>query len=93
MIRSLTLIVALCLSVASVHAAEPEWEYKVVYLAADIKFGKKPEPLKQEDSGAYLDANRTAILNKMAAEGWELITITGDSNADHAAYLKRKINP
>lgn len=65
-----------------------EWEYKVVFLPGTATGAK----VIKEASGAYLDASKTKILNKLGKDGWELISVTGDSGADHALYMKRKTN-
>ncbi len=62
-----------------------EWEYKVVFLPGTTAGAK----VVQEGSGAYLDTTKTKILNKLGKSGWELISVTGASGADHALYMKR----
>jgi hypothetical protein len=62
-----------------------KWEYKVVYVAGTASGTK----ITLEQSGGYLDKTKTDILNKLAKEGWELVSVTGASGADHALYLKR----
>ena len=44
----------------------------------------------KQPHGDYLDPTKTNILNKLAEQGWELVSVTGQSGADHAAYLKRQ---
>lgn len=66
--------------------AENEWEYQVVFLpgpAAGAKLVRQPH-------GGYLDTTKTDILNKLAAQGWQLVTVTAHSGEDHAAYLRRE---
>ena len=62
-----------------------EWEYKVVFLPGTATGTK----VIKEKSGAYLDKEKTKILNKLGNSGWELISVTGDSGSDHALYMKR----
>ena len=66
--------------------AESEWEYQVIFLpgpAAGAKLVRQPH-------GGYLDTTKTDILNKLAAQGWQLVTVTTHSGEDHAAYLRRE---
>jgi hypothetical protein len=46
-----------------------KFEYKVVYVA-----GTASGTLEQ--SGGYLDKAKTDILNQLAQEGWELVSVT-----------------
>lgn len=64
-----------------------EWEYKVVFLPGTVSGAK----VVKEESGGYYDQTKTGILNKLAAKGWVLVSVTGASGADHAAYLKREL--
>ena len=80
------ILLTLALAGWSMSAAAAEWEYKVVFLPGTVGGGK----VVQEESGAHADVNKTAILNKLGEEGWELVAVTGASGADHALYLKRK---
>lgn len=72
------------------------WEYSVVYLAAPIEvsgkglsFRAQPKELPVHASGARIDADKAAMLNALAADGWEVIAVTGAVGADHAVYLRR----
>jgi len=62
------------------------WEYQVVFLpgpAAGAKVVKQPH-------GGYLDTAKTDILNKLAEQGWELVSVTSTSGEDHAVYLRKQ---
>lgn len=61
------------------------WEYQVVYLPGTMDAYK----VLKQPHGGYLDPVKTDILNKIGADGWEVISVTGDSGADHAVYLRR----
>jgi hypothetical protein len=63
------------------------WEYKVVYVPGTASGGK----VTLDESGGYLDKIKTDVLNKLAKDGWELVSVTGASGADHALYLKRLV--
>jgi hypothetical protein len=69
----------------------PEYEYAVVFLAGTANGGRSAK-LEQLPSGAYLDRAKTDTLNQLAADGWEVISVAGDSGADHAVYLRRAIS-
>ncbi|MCL2003870.1 MAG: DUF4177 domain-containing protein [Oscillospiraceae bacterium] len=60
------------------------WEYKWIYCF---------DPVRNEadNSGGYLDIN-TGELNRLGAEGWELVAISGeDSNMRVIFLFKRKL--
>lgn len=61
-------------------------EYKVVILQG---FAGGAE-LDKQQRGLYVDAKRTRLLNELAAQGWELVSVVGASGADHTVYLRRK---
>lgn len=71
----------------SYSAYAETWEYKVVFLPGSASGAK----ITKEESGAYFDETKTKILNTLGKSGWELISVTGDSGADHALYMKRKV--
>jgi hypothetical protein len=66
--------------------AENEWEYQVVFLPGPAAGAK----VVKQAHGGYLDTTKTEILNKLAAQGWQLVTVTAHSGEDHAAYLRRE---
>jgi len=74
-----------------VTATATQWEYKVFYFSASS--GKPGEVVKLE-SGAYVDNFKTKMLNDLGDKGWEIVAVTGLSDAHHALYMKReKTNP
>lgn len=66
--------------------ASDDWEYKVVFLPGTVSGAN----IVKQSHGGYLDPTKTKILNELAAKGWELVSVTGQSGSDHAAYLRRK---
>ena len=62
------------------------WEYQVVFLPGPAAGAK----VVRQAHGGYLDTTKTDILNKLAAQGWQLVTVTAHSGEDHAAYLRRE---
>lgn len=75
---------ALLCAAANLYAATPAWEYRVVYLPGTVAGSQT-----QSMPGGLVDLDKTATLNRLAQEGWEVISVTGDVGADHAVYLKR----
>ncbi len=75
----------LILLISSFSCFAQKWEYKVVYLAGTASGNK----VTLEQNGSYLDKAKTEVLNKLAKEGWELVSVTGATGSDHALYLKR----
>jgi hypothetical protein len=66
--------------------AEEGWEYQVVFLPGPAAGAK----VVRQAHGGYLDVTKTNILNRLAAQGWQLVTVTAHSGEDHAAYLRRE---
>ena len=66
--------------------ADDEWEYQVVFLPGPAAGSK----VVKQAHGGYLDTTKTAILNRLGAQGWELVTVAAHSGEDHAAYLRRE---
>ena len=66
--------------------ANGEWEYQVVFLPGPVSGAR----VVKQHHGGYLDPTKTDILNKLGLQGWELVSVTGDSGTDHAAYLRRQ---
>jgi len=66
--------------------ANDTWEYQVVFLPGPAAGAR----VVKQSHGGYLDATKSAILNKLAAQGWQLVSVTSDSGEDHAAYLRRQ---
>lgn len=66
--------------------ANGDWEYQVIFLPGPAAGAKV---VKQSHSG-YLDTTKTDILNKLGAQGWELVSVTSTSGEDHAVYLRKQ---
>jgi hypothetical protein len=66
--------------------ADDGWEYQVVFLPGPAAGAK----VVRQAHGGYLDTTKTDILNKLAAQGWQLVTVAAHSGEDHAAYLRRE---
>jgi len=67
-------------------AGDAAWEYKVVVLQGLAAGGS----FEKQASGVYVDTKRTKVLNEMAADGWEVVSVVGAPGADHTVYLRRK---
>lgn len=84
---SVALVLIPLLGSAPVAMADgSEWEYKVVIVQGVTAGGS----LEKQSSGIYIDKKRTAALNELAADGWEIVSVVGAAGADHAVYLRRK---
>lgn len=66
--------------------ANNNWEYQVVFLPGPVAGAR----IVKQAHGGYLDPAKTKILNELGAQGWELVSVTGQSGSDHAAYLRRQ---
>ena len=66
--------------------ANDTWEYQVVFVPGPAAGARGVT----QSHGGYLDATKTEILNKLAAQGWQLVSVTSHSGEDHAAYLRRQ---
>ncbi len=66
--------------------ANGSWEYQVVFLPGPAAGAK----VVKQAHGGYLDTTKTDILNKLAAQGWELLAVTSTSGEDHAVYLRKQ---
>jgi hypothetical protein len=80
------LLVAFLVTTAQLSQAdEPTWEYKVVILQGVTAGGT----IEKDANGVYVDSLRTRALNRLAAEGWEVIAVLGAVATDHTVYLRR----
>lgn len=79
------MVASLCLAVSAQAA---EWEYRVVFLPGTVA-GSQTESMP----GGLIDLDKTATLNHLAQEGWQVISVTGAAGADHAVYLRRATEP
>jgi len=75
-------------SATTVWADDAGWEYQVVVLQGMTAGGT----MEKQASGVYVDAKRTRALNELANDGWEILSVIGEAGADHAVYLRRKVN-
>lgn len=66
--------------------ANENWEYQVVFLPGPAAGAR----VVKQSHGGYLDATKSEILNKLGAQGWDLVSVTSHSGEDHAAYLRRQ---
>ena len=66
--------------------ANDKWAYKVIFLPGPAAGAK----LVKQSNGSYLDSTKTDILNKLGSQGWQLVSVTGTSGEDHAAYLRKQ---
>lgn len=87
--RWIALAALLAASVAWGQPA-PAWEYQVVYLPGsamrDVRKALEPQP-----DSSVIDRVKSDILTRLAADGWEVVTVAGDVGADHAVYLRRAL--
>lgn len=88
LLRSTLLLSALLMLVVPIRADDDSWEYQVIILQG-ITAGST---LEKQARGFSLDTRRTKILNELAADGWEVVSVIGAPVADHAVYLRRKLN-
>lgn len=79
------LIVSLFVISTSALASD-NWEYQVVFLPGTVSGAN----VVKQSHGGFLDPTKTNILNELATQGWELVSVAGQSGSDHAAYLRRK---
>jgi hypothetical protein len=84
----LALATLITLFTLTAFAGTPKWEYRVVVITGTLADGTKAR-VTPDASGAFVDENRSEILNKLAAQGWEVVSVAGASGSDHAVYLRR----
>lgn len=85
LLRKTLLLSALLMLAVPVSAAEVSWEYQVIILQG-VTSGSK---LEKQARGLSLDTRKTEILNELAADGWEVVSVIGAPVTDHAVYLRR----
>ena len=88
LLRTLLLLSMLLMIVMPISAEDYNWEYQVIILQGT----SAGSTLEKQAKGYYLDTRRTKILNKLAADGWEVVSVIGGPVTDHAIYLRRKLN-
>jgi len=87
--RQIPLVFIAAALIIATHDARAEtaaWEYKVVILQGVTAGGT----IEKDAHGIYVDIKRTRALNTLAAEGWEVVTVTGAVATDHTVYLRRR---
>ncbi len=62
-----------------------DWEYQVVILKGITAGGT----IKKQSSGIFIDVKKTETLAKLAADGWEVISVVGSTGADDTIYMRR----
>jgi len=90
MLRLIRLILILSLfygTGVSAWADDQDWEYKVVILQGVTAGGT----IKKIASGISVDTKKTKVLNELASDGWEVISVIGSLVADHVVYLRREV--
>ena len=88
LLRTILLLSALLMIVTPIRADDGSWEYQVIILQGVTAGGT----LEKQGKGFSLDTQRTRILNELAADGWEVVSVIGGPVTDHAVYLRRKLN-
>jgi len=94
--RKLILLTALLLP--SLALAQ-QWEYCVINLPSTIDTSVTPMKMKEgalelQDGGYYIDNPASDTLNKLAQEGWEIVSMTTAASMGgwgHFALLRRPI--
>lgn len=86
--RSIPLLIILLILAVPARANDANWEYQVIILQGVLA----GSTLEKQGKGFSLDTRRTQILNELAQDGWEVITVIGAPLTDHAVYMKRKLN-
>jgi len=88
LLRTILFLSMLLLIVVPGRANGEGWEYQVIILQG-LSAGSS---LEKQAKGFSLDTRRTRILNELAADGWEVVSVIGGPVTDHAVYLRRKLN-
>lgn len=94
--RKLILLTALLLP--SLALAQ-QWEYRVINLPSTIDTSVTPMKMKEgalelQPGDYYIDTQASAVLTKLSAEGWEVVTMTSAASMGgwgHFALLRRPI--
>lgn len=77
-----SVMVALLLFTTPVHAGDDD-SYRVLIL-------KGGGTIKQLDRDVYVDTKRTRVLNALAEQGWEVVSVLPGPGIDHTVYLRRR---
>ena len=70
---------------APVGADDGGGEYKVVVVQAMRALPR----LEKQATGFYVDTVRTRLVNELAADGWEVVSVIGQPLGDHVIYFQR----
>jgi hypothetical protein len=84
--KKLMLTAILTAFCALTHAGD--WEYKVLHFPPSTSQDIKNGNITPTNSGAYLDAQKTKILNELSKDDWELVSTSGKPGIQ-IAYLRR----
>ena len=87
-IGTVLIVAALIVMAYDAWADDAAWEFKVVILQGVTAGGT----LERNAEGIYVDTRRTRALNTLAADGWEVVAMTGAVATDHTVYLRRRTN-
>lgn len=79
-------LIWLLMPASAAFAAAGEWEFQVVILQGLSAGGS----YEKRASGIFVDRKRTSLLNELAAEGWEVVSVVGAPGTDHSVYLRRR---
>lgn len=85
-IGAMLIVAALAIMAYDALADDAAWEFKVVILQGVTAGGT----LERDAEGIYVDTKRTRALNTLAADGWEVVAMTGSVATDHTVYLRRR---
>ncbi|MEH6635463.1 MAG: DUF4177 domain-containing protein [Halioglobus sp.] len=88
LLRTFLVLSILLMIVMPIRADDERWEYQVIILQG-VTGGST---LEKQAKGISLDTQRTKILNELAADRWEVVSVIGGAVTDHAVYLRRKLN-
>lgn len=67
------------------RAGDYRWEYKVIVVQGIAGGGSY-----QKQDGYYVDNKRTLVLNTLATDGWEVVSVIGSTTSEHTVYLRRQ---
>lgn len=66
-----------------------EFEYKVIHMPFDATATKvDPKKIKILSDGSAIDIEKGTILNRLAADGWDVIAVVGNPGVN-VVYLRK----